>query len=91
MLGVGDNLPEFRITGVKPKEMEPYNDPFEQLTHKSFAGKWKVIFFYPKDFTFVCPTEIVEFARMKKEFEDRDCVVLGGPRSPRRCSAPTPG
>ncbi len=78
MLGVGDNLPEFRITGVKPKEMEPYNDPFEQLTHKSFAGKWKVIFFYPKDFTFVCPTEIVEFARMKKEFEDRDCVVLGG-------------
>ena len=38
----------------------------------------KVIYFWPKDFTFVCPTEIAEFARLGKEFADRDAVVLGG-------------
>ena len=51
---------------------------FEDLNNESFAGKWKVIFFYPKDFTFVCPTEIAEFARLNKDFADRDTVVLGG-------------
>ena len=48
------------------------------MTQESFAGKWKIIFFYPKDFTFVCPTEIVEFAKLNEEFADRDAVVLGG-------------
>jgi peroxiredoxin (alkyl hydroperoxide reductase subunit C) len=51
---------------------------FETITNDSFPGQWKVIFFYPKDFTFVCPTEIAEFARLSQEFADRDCVVLGG-------------
>ena len=51
---------------------------FEQITEASFPGKWKIIFFYPKDFTFVCPTEIAEFARLTGEFADRDAVVLGG-------------
>jgi len=81
MLGIGDSLPEFQITGVKPKFMaheENGVSAFEELTEKSFDGKWKVFFFYPKDFTFVCPTEIAEFAKLKPEFEDRDCVVLGG-------------
>lgn len=78
MLGVGDKLPEFKVVGVKPKEMEAFNDPFEEVTEKSFSEKWKVLFFYPKDFTFVCPTEIVEFAKLNKEFEKHDCVVLGG-------------
>ncbi|MCK1975404.1 redoxin domain-containing protein, partial [Bacillus safensis] len=50
----------------------------EEITEASFAGKWKVIFCYPKDFTFVCPTEIAEFARLASDFEDRDAVVLGG-------------
>ncbi|WP_292032125.1 MULTISPECIES: peroxiredoxin [unclassified Brevundimonas] len=81
MLGVGQKLPEFKITGVKPG----FNDheengvsAFETLTQDSFDGKWKVIFFYPKDFTFVCPTEIAAFAKLGKDFEDRDTVVLGG-------------
>jgi peroxiredoxin (alkyl hydroperoxide reductase subunit C) len=44
-----------------------------------FIGKNHVLFFfYPKDFTFVCPTEIVEFAKLNEEFSDRDCIVLGG-------------
>lgn len=81
MLGIGDQLPEFEITGVKPgftKHEENGESAFETITEKSFEGKWKVIFFYPKDFTFVCPTEIVEFAKLNEDFADRDAVVLGG-------------
>ncbi|MGZ9097407.1 MAG: peroxiredoxin [Micavibrio sp.] len=81
MLGIGDTLPEFSITGVKPKFMKHEENgvsAFEPITQESFEGKWKVYFFYPKDFTFVCPTEIAEFARLNKDFADRDCVVLGG-------------
>ena len=81
MLTVGDRLPEFSVIAVKPGAMESQageESAFETVTEKSFDGKWKVIYFYPKDFTFVCPTEITEFAALKDEFEDRDCVVLGG-------------
>lgn len=81
MLGVGDTMPEFTVTGVKPKFMaheENGESAFDAITQDSFKGKWKVYFFYPKDFTFVCPTEIVEFAKLNKEFADRDAVVLGG-------------
>ena len=81
MLGIGDKLPAFSVTGVKPgfnNHVEAGQSAFEDLTEASFPGKWKVIFFYPKDFTFVCPTEIAEFARLSKDFEDRDAVVLGG-------------
>ncbi|KCZ56763.1 peroxiredoxin [Hyphomonas chukchiensis] len=81
MLGIGQKLPDFKVTGVKPKFMQHEEggvSAFEDLTQDSFEGKWKVIFFYPKDFTFVCPTEIAEFARLGEEFADRDAVVLGG-------------
>jgi peroxiredoxin (alkyl hydroperoxide reductase subunit C) len=81
MLGVGDRIPDFKVTGVKPKFMQHEQNgesAFEELTQDSFEGKWKVIYFYPKDFTFVCPTEIAEFGRLAAEFEDRDAVVLGG-------------
>ncbi|MET4323226.1 alkyl hydroperoxide reductase subunit AhpC [Bradyrhizobium sp. JR4.1] len=81
MLGIGSKLPSFDITGVKPGfhlQEENGNNAFETLTEQSFPGKWKIIFFYPKDFTFVCPTEIVEFARLSKDFADRDAIVLGG-------------
>ena len=81
MLGVGEKLPEFKVVGVKPKFMkheENGETAFEPINNQSFPGKWKVIFFYPKDFTFVCPTEITAFAKLGKDFEDRDTVVLGG-------------
>lgn len=81
MLGIGDKLPEFSVMGVKPGFMmheENGESAFEEITQDSFEGKWKVIFYYPKDFTFVCPTEIVEFAKLNEEFADRDCVVMGG-------------
>ncbi len=81
MLGIGDKLPEFSVTGVKPGFMaheEKGESAFEEITQASVKGKWKVIFYYPKDFTFVCPTEIAEFAKLNEEFADRDAVVLGG-------------
>jgi peroxiredoxin (alkyl hydroperoxide reductase subunit C) len=81
MLGVGDRLPDFRVVGVKPKfnkHEENGQSAFEDISQDSFPGKWKVIYFYPKDFTFVCPTEIAEFGRLAREFEDRDAVVMGG-------------
>lgn len=81
MLGIGDKVPSFSITGVKPgfnAHEEKGQSAFEEITEKSFDGKWKVFFFYPKDFTFICPTEIVEFSKLNTEFADRDCVVMGG-------------
>jgi len=81
MIGVEQKLPNFKVTGVKPGFMnhdENGQSAFEEITQDSFPGKWKVIFFYPKDFTFICPTEIAEFARLNQEFADRDAVVLGG-------------
>jgi len=81
MIGVGQTLPDFKIVGVKPKFMrheEGGVSAFEDITEASFPGQWKVIFFYPKDFTFVCPTEIAEFARLNPQFAERDAVVLGG-------------
>lgn len=81
MLCVGDTLPEFTVTGVKPGfnlHEENGESAFEPITAESFPGKWKIVFFYPKDYTFVCPTEIVEFAALEDDFADRDCVVMGG-------------
>jgi len=81
MAGIGEKIPNFSVTGVKPgfeNHVEKGESAFETLTEASFPGKWKVIFFYPKDFTFVCPTEIAEFARLNSEFADRDAVVIGG-------------
>lgn len=81
MLGVGDKLPEFSVVGVKPGFNMPEeggDSAFENLSQDSFEGKWKVMYFYPKDFTFVCPTEIAEFARLNDEFEERNAVVMGG-------------
>jgi alkyl hydroperoxide reductase subunit AhpC len=65
MLGVGDQFPEFEVTGVKPGfEMHEENgeSAFEVLNSDSFADKWKIWYFYPKDFTFVCPTEFCKLA-----------------------------
>src|SRR5437764_15394438 len=81
MKTVGQKLEPFSIVGVKPRfnrHEENGQSAFEPLNEKSFPGKWKVIYFYPKDFTFVCPTEIAGFARLAQDFADRDAIVLGG-------------
>ena len=75
MKTVGDSLGPFTITGVKPGQPE---DAFFPITEKSFEGKWKIIVYYPKDFTFVCPTEIVAYDKLFQDFADRDAVLLTG-------------
>ena len=76
MLTVGDKFPQFNLTAV-PGGHEGLNGQFVQISDKTDHGKWKVIFFWPKDFTFVCPTEIVAFSKMSYEFAERDAVVYG--------------
>jgi lipoyl-dependent peroxiredoxin subunit C len=74
MLGIGQRFPEFSLTGVVSNDLDSAFQPF---TQDSFPGKWRVVFFWPKDFTFVCPTEIAAFGRLQKEFAARDAQVLG--------------
>jgi lipoyl-dependent peroxiredoxin subunit C len=70
---VGNKLEKFAVTGINPGK-----DDFFTITEESFAGKWKIIVFYPKDFTFVCPTEIVAYDKLFQDFADRDAVLLTG-------------
>jgi peroxiredoxin (alkyl hydroperoxide reductase subunit C) len=74
MLTVGDKFPEFALKATVSEEL---TTAFETIEHDSYAGKWLVVFFWPKDFTFVCPTEIAEFGKKNGEFADRDTQVLG--------------
>jgi len=74
MLGIGQRFPDFSLTGVVSNDL---GTAFRPLTQDSLPGKWKVVFFWPKDFTFVCPTEIAAFGRLEKEFQARDAQVLG--------------
>ncbi len=82
MLSIGDRLPDFSLTALIPgrlgdvKATKP-EDYFTTIASGSYPGKWQVVFFWPKDFTFVCPTEIAEFGRLNSEFADRDAQVLG--------------
>ena len=74
MLTIGDPFPAFTAKAVVSLE---HGHEFETLSDRSYAGKWKVYFFWPKDFTFVCPTEIAAFGRLAGDFAARDAHVLG--------------
>lgn len=74
MLTVGDKFPEFSLTAVTSAD---FKTGFSKVTNESYKGKWLVVFFWPKDFTFVCPTEIVGYAKLEKDFADRDAVLIG--------------
>ena len=81
MKTIGQKIEAFKVTGVKPgfnDHEENGQSAFEEITENSFPGKWKIIYFYPKDFTFVCPTEIVGFDNLASDFTDRDAVLMGG-------------
>jgi peroxiredoxin (alkyl hydroperoxide reductase subunit C) len=80
MKTVDEKIEAFNVVGVKPGSTSTRKRRvgFEAVNERSFPGKWKIIYFYPKDFTFVCPTEIVGFAKLVQDFADRDAVVLGG-------------
>jgi lipoyl-dependent peroxiredoxin subunit C len=78
MLSVGDKFPAFSLAAVKGgAEGINLKTAFTQIDNATDAGKWKIVFFWPKDFTFVCPTEIVAFGKIAGEFADRDAVVYG--------------
>jgi peroxiredoxin (alkyl hydroperoxide reductase subunit C) len=74
MLTVGDKLPAFDLESVIAIEQ---GKEFKRLNQGSFPNKWLVLFAWPMDFTFVCPTEIAEFGRRNGDFADRDAQVLG--------------
>ena len=74
MLGLGDPFPEFDLTAVVGNELE---SAFTTKSSKDIAGSWNVFFFWPKDFTFVCPTEISGFGALHGQFAERDAGVYG--------------
>jgi lipoyl-dependent peroxiredoxin subunit C len=75
MLTVGDRFPRFDLVAVVASE--PHR-AFERISNESFAGRWLVVFFYPKDFTFVCPTELAGFAELAPDFAGRGAQLLAG-------------
>lgn len=74
MLTVGDKFPTYKAQACFGND----KTDLKEISNEYHAGKWAVYIFYPKDFTFVCPTELVEFCKKAKEFSDRDAVLLGG-------------
>src|SRR4030095_12209275 len=83
---VSQPAPEFRADAY-------VNGDFKEISLSQFKGKKVVLFFYPLDFTFVCPTEILAFADALEEFKKRDTAVLGASfdsKSPHHAWANTP-
>ncbi len=74
MLTIGDKFPAFHLKSAVTLEK---GKEFADASSQDHPGKWKVIFFWPKDFTFVCPTEIAAFGKKNRDFNDRDAQVLG--------------
>jgi peroxiredoxin (alkyl hydroperoxide reductase subunit C) len=74
MLTVGEKFPNFKLNAVVSLEK---GKEFQEITESTYRDKWQVIFFWPMDFTFICPTEIAEFGKHNKDFTDRDAQVLG--------------
>ena len=73
MLTIGDHFPAFKLKATVTSDLKT---AFTEIDNRTYAGKWLCVFFYPKDFTFVCPTEIVGFAQINDQFADRDTQIL---------------
>jgi peroxiredoxin (alkyl hydroperoxide reductase subunit C) len=67
---VGNAAPDFNVTAV-------YDQEFIDVSLSKYKGKYVVLFFYPLDFTFVCPTEITAFSDRYEEFKKLNTEVLG--------------
>ena len=74
MLTVGDKFPQFKLKATVA--IDNLDTAFADIDNNTYKGKWTLVFFYPKDFTFVCPTEIKGFGDLNQQFKDRDCQVL---------------
>lgn len=71
MLQVSRPAPNFTLEGVV------HGEEFKKISLADYRDQWVVIFFYPLDFTFICPTEITEFSRRFDEFKKLNAVVFG--------------
>lgn len=68
---VGKSAPDFKLDALD-------NDEFKKISLSDYKGKkWVILLFYPLDFTFVCPTEVLEFSKHAVDFEKMDAVILG--------------
>ena len=74
LISVGDKVPEFSMPACVSIEK---GKEFKTISSNDLSGKWTVLFFWPLDFTFVCPTEIAEFNKELRNFKERDAQVLG--------------
>ena len=75
MLGIGKKFPAFKLKATVSNDQKT---AFQEVSNETYKGKWLVVFFYPKDFTFVCPTEIKGFGDLNNEFKERGAQVLTG-------------
>jgi alkyl hydroperoxide reductase subunit AhpC len=67
---VGDQAPDFKSTGILETQVSEYS-------FANYKDKWLVLFFYPADFTFICPTEVIGFSKLAKEFAAEQASILG--------------
>lgn len=74
MITIGEKFPSFSLKGVVSSDIET---AFQDIQSSGYPNQWLAVFFWPKDFTFVCPTEIAEFGALNKEFVERNTQVLG--------------
>ena len=74
LLGIGEKFPEFKLQAVTSIEK---GKEFSEFSNANMKGKWNVLFFWPLDFTFVCPTEIAEFNKEWKSFNNREAQLIG--------------
>ena len=74
MLTVGDKFPALKLPVQQGVAALPAG---ETIDLADTGGKWKVVFFWPKDFTFICPTEIIGYGELKQDLADRDAVLIG--------------
>src|ERR1700727_1065834 len=82
LLTIGDQFPAYRLTALVGGDLSKVDarqpeDYFTTISSGDFEGKWRVVFFWPKDFTFVCPTEIAAFGKLNREFSDRGAQLFG--------------
>ena len=82
LLTIGSQFPEYDLTAVVGGDLSKVDakqpdDYFTRVTNKDDEGKWRIVFFWPKFFTFVCPNEIAAFGKLNEDFEDRDAKVIG--------------
>ena len=85
MLTIGDKFPSFDLKAVVSTDRQ---DRLQADQRQDRRGQVEVVFFWPKDFTFVCPTEIAAFGKLDKEFEERDAVATACRPTASSCISP---